>query len=53
MQIIFNMFRQRPAELFFSEARRRQVGIMVRVPLASGMLTGRWTAIRNAVARIR
>ena len=43
MQIIFNIFRQRPAELFFSEAKRRQVGIMVRVPLASGMLTGKMT----------
>lgn len=43
MQIIFNIFRQRPAALFFSEAKRRQVGIMVRVPLASGMLTGKMT----------
>lgn len=40
VQIIFNMFRQRPSELFFSEARKRDVGIIVRVPLASGMLTG-------------
>ncbi|GAB4021894.1 aldo/keto reductase [Spirosoma migulaei] len=40
VQIIFNMFRQRPAELFFSEASRRDVGIIVRVPLASGLLTG-------------
>ena len=44
VQIIFNMFRQRPAELFFREARRRKVGIIVRVPLASGLLTGRMSA---------
>jgi aryl-alcohol dehydrogenase-like predicted oxidoreductase len=42
IQIIFNMFRQRPAELFFREAARRDVGIIVRVPLASGLLTGRY-----------
>jgi aryl-alcohol dehydrogenase-like predicted oxidoreductase len=41
VQIIFNIFRQRPAELFFSEAQRRQVGIIARVPLASGLLTGK------------
>ncbi|GAB3492628.1 aldo/keto reductase [Spirosoma knui] len=40
VQIIFNMFRQRPAELFFQEAQHRDVGIIVRVPLASGLLTG-------------
>ena len=40
VQIIFNPFRQRPAELFFREARRRDVGVIVRVPLASGLLTG-------------
>ncbi len=40
VQIIFNPFRQRPAELFFDEARRRDIGIIVRVPLASGLLTG-------------
>ena len=40
IQIIFNMFRQRPAELFFPEAARRDVGIIVRVPLASGLLSG-------------
>jgi aryl-alcohol dehydrogenase-like predicted oxidoreductase len=43
IQIIFNMFRQRPKELFFGEARRRRVGILARVPLASGMLTGKLT----------
>lgn len=41
VQIIFNIFRQRPAELFFGEAQRRRVGILARVPLASGMLTGK------------
>ncbi|MBI4166584.1 MAG: aldo/keto reductase [Acidobacteria bacterium] len=41
VQIIFNMFRHRPAELFFREAKRRRVGILARVPLASGLLTGR------------
>lgn len=41
VQIIFNMFRLRPAELFFREALRRQVGILARVPLASGLLTGK------------
>ena len=41
VQIIFNCFRQRPAELFFQEAKRRGVGILARVPLASGMLTGK------------
>jgi len=44
VQIIFNIFRQRPAELFFAEALRRKVGILARVPLASGMLTGKLTA---------
>jgi aryl-alcohol dehydrogenase-like predicted oxidoreductase len=43
VQIIFNMFRHRPAELFFQEAKRRQVGILARVPLASGLLTGKMT----------
>ena len=41
VQIIFNMFRYRPAELLFEQAKKRQVGILARVPLASGMLTGR------------
>jgi aryl-alcohol dehydrogenase-like predicted oxidoreductase len=41
VQIIFNIFRQRPADLFFAEAKRRQVGILARVPLASGLLTGK------------
>jgi len=44
VQIIFNMFRLKPAERFFQEARRRNVGILARVPLASGLLTGKLTA---------
>ena len=44
VQIIFNIFRQRPAELFFAEAKRRKVGILARVPLASGLLTGKLRA---------
>lgn len=44
VQIIFNIFRQRPIELFFPEAMRRKVGILARVPLASGLLTGKLTA---------
>ena len=41
VQIIFNIFRQRPAELFFREARTRWIGVIARVPLASGLLSGR------------
>src|SRR3954447_8229000 len=41
VQIIFNCFRQRPAEVFLPEARRKRVGILARVPLASGLLTGK------------
>lgn len=41
VQIIFNIFRQRPADLFFEQAKRKQVGILARVPLASGLLTGK------------
>jgi aryl-alcohol dehydrogenase-like predicted oxidoreductase len=44
LQVIFNMFRQRPTELLFKEAARRDVGIIVRVPLASGLLTGKFSA---------
>ncbi|MEP6912359.1 MAG: aldo/keto reductase [bacterium] len=44
VQIIFNMFRQRPRDLFFAEAERRQVGILARLPLSSGMLSGKLTA---------
>ena len=41
VQIIFNMFRQRPAEAFFDLARRRKVAVVARVPLASGLLSGK------------
>ena len=43
VQIIFNAFRQRPAVLFLAEAARRGVGVIARVPLASGLLSGRYT----------
>ncbi len=43
VQIIFNILRQRPAELFFDLARKKNVGIIVRVPLASGLLTGKFS----------
>jgi len=43
VQIIFNIFRQRPADLFFHLAKKRKVGILARVPLASGLLTGKMT----------
>ncbi|MDT0686445.1 aldo/keto reductase [Autumnicola psychrophila] len=42
VQIIFNLFRQRPSELFFTEARKKDIGIIARVPLASGLLTGKF-----------
>ena len=41
VQIIFNMFRLKPAEVFFAQAKQNNVGIIARVPLASGMLTGK------------
>jgi len=41
VQIIFNCFRHRPAELFFARAKQQEVGILARVPLASGLLTGK------------
>ncbi len=43
IQIIFNCFRLRPSELFFEQAKKRKVGILARVPLASGLLTGKIT----------
>jgi aryl-alcohol dehydrogenase-like predicted oxidoreductase len=43
IQVIYNVFRQRPAELLFAEAKKRKVGILARVPLASGLLTGKMT----------
>jgi aryl-alcohol dehydrogenase-like predicted oxidoreductase len=44
IQIIYNIFRQRPQELFFREARAKNIGVIVRVPLSSGMLTGKMSA---------
>jgi aryl-alcohol dehydrogenase-like predicted oxidoreductase len=44
VQIIFNMFRQRPMELFFEQAKKKNIGVIVRVPLASGLLTGNYSA---------
>jgi aryl-alcohol dehydrogenase-like predicted oxidoreductase len=43
VQIIFNIFRTRPAERFFDIAKEKEVAILARVPLASGMLTGKMT----------
>ncbi|MFB5664186.1 aldo/keto reductase [Alteribacillus sp. HJP-4] len=43
LQVIFNIFRQKPLESLFPEAKRRGVGILTRVPLASGLLTGKFT----------
>jgi aryl-alcohol dehydrogenase-like predicted oxidoreductase len=44
VQIIFNIFRQRPADLFFQRAMEKRVGILARLPLSSGMLAGRMTS---------
>lgn len=44
VQIIYNIFRQRPATLFFEQAKKRDIGVIVRVPLASGLLTGKMGA---------
>jgi aryl-alcohol dehydrogenase-like predicted oxidoreductase len=44
VQIIYNLFRQRPADLFMREAQDRGIAVIVRVPLASGLLTGKMTA---------
>jgi aryl-alcohol dehydrogenase-like predicted oxidoreductase len=43
VQIIFNMFRLRPSELLFEQVKQRRIGILARVPLASGLLTGKMT----------
>ncbi|MEJ2287268.1 MAG: aldo/keto reductase [Deinococcales bacterium] len=43
VQIIYNMFRFKPADAFFPKARQRDVGVIVRVPLASGLLSGKMT----------
>ena len=51
VQIIFNMFRQRPAEDFFPLAKKRDIGIIVRVPLASGLLSGKFSADTSFAAQ--
>ncbi len=43
VEIIFNMFRLRPADLFFDLAEKHNIGVLARVPLASGLLTGKYT----------
>merc|ERR1712078_732180 len=43
VQIIYNMFRQRPDDLFYERAKEKNVGVIVRVPLASGLLTGKYS----------
>ena len=43
VQIVFNMFRQRPSELFFEQCKKKNVAVIARVPLASGLLTGKMT----------
>jgi aryl-alcohol dehydrogenase-like predicted oxidoreductase len=50
VQIIYNIFRQRPAGLFFREAKARDVAVIVRVPLASGLLTGKMNAATTFAA---
>ncbi|AHC16116.1 aldo/keto reductase [Salinispira pacifica] len=47
VQIIFNMFRQRPSDLFFARAKEKDCGVLVRVPLASGLLSGKFTKESN------
>ncbi|MDQ2798864.1 MAG: aldo/keto reductase [Armatimonadota bacterium] len=42
LQIIFNIFRQKPIDALFAEARRREVALIVRLPLASGLLSGKY-----------
>jgi aryl-alcohol dehydrogenase-like predicted oxidoreductase len=50
VQIIFNMFRLKPAEAFFPKARRQQVGVLARVPLGSGLLTGKLNRLSTFAA---
>ena len=50
VQIIYNLFRQRPAEAFFAEARAAGVAVIARVPLASGLLTGKMSAASTFAA---
>ncbi len=44
LQIIFNIFRQKPAELVFEKAKAKEIGLIARLPMASGLLTGKFTA---------
>lgn len=50
VQIIYNLFRMKPAEVFFAEARARNVAVIARVPLASGLLTGKMSATSQFAA---
>lgn len=50
VQIIYNLFRPRPAEVFFREAAAKNVAVIARVPLASGLLTGKMTAASTFAA---
>ena len=50
VQVIYNVLRQRPAERLFAEAQRRGVGIIARLPLSSGMLTGKLDATSHFAA---
>jgi len=50
VQIIYNLFRMKPAGLFFPEARQAGVAVIARVPLASGLLTGKMTAASQFAA---
>ena len=50
VQIIYNLFRQRPADSFFAAAKAAQVAVIARVPLASGLLTGKMTAASTFAA---
>jgi aryl-alcohol dehydrogenase-like predicted oxidoreductase len=50
VQIIYNVFRQKPSEALFAEAKTRKVAIIARVPLASGLLTGKMTAASTFAA---
>ena len=40
IQLVFNIFRQKPTEIFFNEAKKKNIAVIVRGPLASGLLTG-------------
>ncbi|TAG15511.1 MAG: aldo/keto reductase [Rhodobacterales bacterium] len=50
VQIIYNLFRMKPAEVLFPEARARNVAVIARVPLASGLLTGKMSAASQFAA---